>query len=147
MNFGSDEYKKTCRWASKYIIKYDDFEYNEYVKGFYILDRTDNLFGGPISFVLELQFEHIDIYNEFLEYEYQRFDYDTGFEIIKNNYKCFLVKDEEITGYYYGQNIPYAFGMLCENIEEMIVRYLCFGASIESDKNYNYAFRNTNCEW
>lgn len=146
-NFGSGDYKKACRLGSKYIIKYDDFEYNEYVKEFYILDRTDNLFDGPVSFVLELQFEYIDVYNEFLEYEYQRFNYDFEFEIIKNDYKCFLVNDEEITHYYYGKDTPNRFGMLCENIEEKIVRYFFYSDYDEVDESFNYAFENTNCEW
>ena len=84
-----------------FIPNYNEFEYKENIIGFYTYDSSNTLSGGSVSYVLELQFTTKEVYNEFLEYEYIRYEYDSNSIILKNDYECYLCLNEDITQYYY----------------------------------------------
>ena len=86
--------------------------------------------------------------NEFLEYEYTRYEYDSNSIILKNDYECYLCLNEDITQYYYGEHMPYALGMLCLNEKDIKIRYVYY-VNIEHsiDNKFNDVFQNTNCTW
>lgn len=131
-----------------FLPSYNEFEYKENITGFYTYDSSNTLFGGSVSYVLELQFATKKVYNEFLEYEYTRYEYDSNSIILKNDYECYLCLNEDITQYYYGEYMPYALGMLCLNEKDIKIRYVYY-VNIEHsiDNKFNDVFQNTNCTW
>ena len=131
-----------------FLPNYNEFEYKENVIGFYTYDSSNTLFGGSVSYVLELQFATKKVYNEFVEYEYTRYEYDSNSIILKNDYECYLCLNENITQYYYGEYMPYALGMLCLNEKDIKIRYVYY-VNIEHsiDNKFNDVFQNTNCDW
>ena len=129
-----------------YLPNYDEFEYKEYINGFYLYDSSKALSGQAVTYVLELKFNTLDEYNNFLEYEYNRFEYKMDSKIKRNNYECYICPSFEM--YYYKGEMPYALGMLCLNKTDLVVRYLYYkDIQIAIDINYNSVFNKTNCEW
>ena len=62
---GIDSKKNVIRTSDKslyemneyyFLPNYNEFEYKENVTGFYTYDSSNTLFGGSVSYVLELQF-------------------------------------------------------------------------------------------
>lgn len=141
-------YKKTSNNCKDFLPKYNDFIYRQFVKEFYIFDGSNTMSYTSISFVLELQFDNIQEYKQFLLYENERMEYTDKFEITYKEYNCFLTTDTNLTYYYYEENIPFQFGMLCQNEKNLLIRYIYFRECESSvDKNFNIVFKNTNCNW
>ena len=132
----------------KLYLPQSDFEYKNYIDGFYIFDGSGTNFRTSISFVLQLKLNDLTTYNQFLQYEYKRIDYAEGYIVHKNDYDCRITIDEKITAYKYAKDTPYMFGLLCENSKDLIVRYVFFReCEIDVDNSLSIVFENTNCEW
>ncbi len=143
-------FKSASMGCAEYLPKYDEFEYKENIKGFYVFDGSITVIRTSLSFVLELQFQNVEEYEQFILYEYNRceYDFDYEFDIRYHGYECYITKSDKITSYYYEQNIPFQFGMLCQNYEKLNIRYVYFRECESSvDKEFSVVFRNTNCEW
>lgn len=145
----SNIYKNTSANCMKYLPKYNEFEYKDNIKGFYIFDGKKTLLSTSISFVLELEFINSYKYEEFISYENSRFEYNYDMNIKKNDYECYLVKNQYLTFYSYKNSLPYQFGMLCLNYKKQNARYIYFIECEEPcvDKEFNIVFKNTNCDW
>jgi len=144
----NDIYKITSKNCDNFLPKYDDFEYKEFVNGFYVFDGSATYTHASISFVLELQFDNIKTYEKFLTYENNRCEYTNEFNIKKNGYLCYVTTNDTLTYYHYETNIPFQFGMLCENQEVLSIRYVYFRECESSvDKKFDVVFKNTNCNW
>ena len=89
-----------------------------------------------------------DTYEEFIAYEHNRCQYTDKYGISYNGYNCYVTVDEEITTIFYGEDIPWRFGMICENKERLTVRYVYFD-DLEGLLRPDFldVFENTNCEW
>ena len=144
----SDSYNNTSKKSKLYIPAYENFEYKNCVSGFYILDGSATLNHPYISFVLELQFNDTDTYEEFIAYEHNRCQYTDKYGISYNGYNCYVTVDEEITSFLRGEDIPWRFGMICENKERLTVRYVYF-EDLEGLLRPDFVdvFESTNCEW
>lgn len=144
----SDIYKITADDCTNYLPKYNEFEFKDNVDGFYVFDGSKTVLRTSISFVLELQFQDISEYERFSSCEYFRCEYDFDKIINHNGYECRITKNKDLTYFYYEEDIPYQFGMLCENIEMLKIRYVYF-RECESfvDEQFNVVFQNTNCDW
>ena len=143
-----DIYKRTSNNCKSYFPKYENFEYKEFVYGFYVFDGSKTVLRTSISFVLELQFQKTSEYERFISYEYSRCEYDFDKIISYNGYECHITKSKDLTYFYYEKDIPYQFGMLCKNIEKQKVRYVYFRECESSvDERFNVVFQNTNCDW
>ena len=131
-----------------FLPNYNEFKYKNNITDFYTYDSSNSLFGGSVSYVLELQFATKEVYYEFLKYEHKRYEYSSNSMIVKNDYECYLCLNEEITKHYYDENMPYALGMLCLNEKHMKIRYVYY-INIEHsiDSQFNDVFQNTNCDW
>lgn len=142
--FGS--YEGSAMLCERYLPE-SNFEYSDYVKGFYIYYINDIAYDIR-SFVLELQFDDTDTYEDFISYEMDRVQYTDKFNISRNNYNFLVATSEELTYYYYGRDIPYEFCMLGKNQETLTVRYICFNEfENEVSENFREVFKHTNCEW
>lgn len=134
--------------CKSYLPSYETFPYKENLNEFYVFNGTKSFLQKSISFVLELQFQNIAEYEEFLTYEYSRCDYDFDTTISHNDYECFITNNSELTYFYFEEDIPYQFGMLCRNEEELKIRYVYFReCELSIDDQFNIVFQNTNCEW
>ena len=133
--------------VDNYLPNYEDFPYKQYIIGFYSYDSSRALASDGISHVLEIKFQTLEKYNEFLNYEYRRFEYSDNV-VSKNDYQCYLCVDEEVTAYFYKEETPFVLGMLCLKPVDFEVRYLYFKNIHSSiDKNYKNVFELTNCKW
>ena len=143
-----EQYRYTSNSARMFFPSYEDFEYKDCLKGFHIFDGTKTVY-GCYSFVLELQFDDVEEYEQFVIYEHNRCAYTDKFNISHNGYECYITLDEEITSYCYGREYPFRFGMLCENQEILTVRYVFYRKWEGSCgfNNFNEVFKNTNCAW
>lgn len=146
-NLNNDnKYVSTVNKAKLYFPKYENFPYADNILNFYIYDGSQTISKTSISFVLELKFDNFKSFNEFLKYENNRLKYNTL--LVKNNFLIKLCIEDKITFYRYQKEVPYSFGLLCENAENLIVRYVYFSErEIEIDEDYEIVFLNTNCEW
>ena len=143
-----DIYKRTSNNCANYLPKYESFQFNEFVKAFYVFDGRKTLSHTSISFVLELQFDSLEVYEQFLSYEHKRCEYTNKFDISFNGYICSISTNENITHYYYGEEIPFQFGMLCKNEDKLSIRYIYFReCKGVVDKQFKIVFENTNCNW
>ena len=132
--------------VDNYLPNYESFPYKECITGFYSYDSSRTL-AGRISHVLEIRFQTLEKYNEFLNYEYERFEYSNSV-VNKNDYQCYLCVSDEVTKYHYKDETPSVLGMLCLKSVGLEVRYVYFyniGGSI--GKNYEEIFEYTNCKW
>ena len=140
-------YNFTTRRCKEFLPDHT-FEYGEYVKGFYVFDGSGTYYDTSISFVLELQFEDVQTYQEYLVYENSRHAYTSEFNIFRNGYTCLLSTDSTLTYFYRDKTVPDIFAMFCTNEEQMVVRYVYFNEfENEMDEMFNKLFLNTNCEW
>ena len=141
-------YKATSERCMSFIPSYDNFEYREFVKGFYVFDGKESFSNTSISFVLELQFDNIEEYEQFVIYEHNRYEYTDEFNIRYNGYNCYIVQDATLTHTYSNEKIPNSFGMFCVNQETLIARYIYFReCEFSVDPKFNIVFQNTNCAW
>lgn len=143
----SDNYRWAAEKCMDYLPDYEDFDYKDNIKAFYIQDGS-RTFVIWISFVLKLQFDSMEQYREYIAYEHNRCAYTNKFNVQKNGYQCFVVENEDLTLYRYKDELPFLFGMLCENEEHLTVRLVYF-YDLEGilEENFEYVFRKTNCKW
>ena len=143
----SGNYRSAAEKCMDYLPDYEDFDYKDNIKAFYIQDASRN-FVIWISFVLELQFDSMEQYREYIAYEHNRCSYTNKFNVQKEGYQCFVVENEDLTLYRYKHELPFMFGMLCENEEQLTVRLVYF-YDLEGilEENFEYVFENTNCKW
>ena len=144
-----DLYQRTSANCKKFIPAYKDFEYKQHITGFYVFDGTKTYTRTAISFVLELQFDDIKSYEQFLSYEYDRQKYTNNYEITYIDWTCLAVSDENLTYYAYQKSIPYQFGLLCKNEKKLKIRYVYFRECELSsvDNKFRQVFKDTNCTW
>ena len=142
-------YENASSRCKLYLPNYNNLQFSEHLKGFYILDGSASLLSYAFSFVLELQFTTEQEYEQFLEYEFDRCNYTDEFNVKYNDYICYVTTDENITLYDKFSKYPYAFGMICANISTLTVRYVYFSDSdfFPIDEKFERVFENTNCEW
>lgn len=144
----NDIYKRTSNNCKLFIPEYNDFEYSQFANGFYIFDGTNTLTYTSVSFVLELQFNTTQEYEQFILYEHDRCEYTNKYNIIYHGYECFVTVDENYTYFYYEKDIPYQFGLLCENKNNLMIRYVYFRECESSlEEQFDVVFKNTNCDW
>lgn len=144
----NDVYKRASENCSSYFPRYEDFGYKKNIVGFYIFDGTKTLTHTSISFVLELQFQNTGEFEQFISYEYSRCEYYFDIKIKHNEYECYITESRNLTYYYFEQDIPYQFGMLCENHEKLKIRYVYFRECESTvDEQFEIVFQNTNCNW
>lgn len=137
-----------CNRAKQYLPEYDAFEYKQFIKGFYLFDGAYTFGHTQISVVLELQFNNSQEYEKFIAYEHDRCEYTNKFNISRNDYICYITVDEDYTKYRYQAERPHKFGMLCENKNNLTVRYVYFEElEVDVDEQFNRVFTGTNCEW
>ena len=145
--FKGNTYKATAEQSKLYIPKYSELLYNKYVSSFYIFDGSATIIESYVSFVLELKFDSLNIYNDFIDYEHIRHKY-SGFDITYNDYYCRSTYDENISYFGYKQTLPYMTGIFCVNREKLIVRYIYFNSfDSHNIRDLNEYFIYTNCEW
>ena len=143
-----DIYKRTSNNCKSYFPKYENFEYKEFVYGFYVFDGSSTLLQTSISFVLELRFLDAIAYENFYDYEINRVDYNDDFIVEYKDYSCLITDEDNFTFCYYDQHIPFQFGMLCMNKNKLSARYVYFReCESQVDKHFNIVFENTNCDW
>lgn len=137
-----------CNRAKQYLPEHDEFEYKQFIKGFYLFDGAYTFGHTQISVVLELQFNNSQEYEKFIAYEHDRCEYTNKFNISRNDYICYIAVDEDYTKYRYQAERPYMLGMLCENKNNLTVRYVYFEErELDVDEQFNRVFTGTNCEW
>ena len=137
-----------CNRAKQYLPEYDAFEYKQFIKGFYLFDGAYTFGHTQISVVLELQFNNSQEYEKFVAYELERCEYTNRFNISRNGYICYITVNENFTLYRYQAERPHIFGMLCENKDNLTVRYVYFDeGEAHVDEQFNWVFTGTNCEW
>lgn len=143
-----DTYIDVSNRSNVFFPKYDDFVNKDIINGFYIFDGRMTITRTSLSFVLELKFENLQEYEEYLTYEMDRCSYTNKYNISHKNYECLITIDKNITYYRYNKDIPYAFGMLCYNKDRLIIRYVYFEeCEGPVEKNFKIVFKNTNCDW
>lgn len=141
-----DSYMACAIRCEKYLPK-SNFEYSDYVKGFYIYYFEEYGY-NTISFVLELKFDDTDTYENFISYETTRCQYEDSFDISRNNYNFLVAIHGKFTSYYFGKENPYQVCMLGKNQETLTVRYICFNQfGDEVSEDFREVFNHTNCEW
>ena len=140
-------YKDASSRCKLYLPNYNNLQFSEHLKGFYILDGSESMLSYAFSFVLELQFTTEQEYEHFFEFD--RCNYTDEFNVKYNDYICYVTTDENVTLYDKFSKYPYAFGMICTNISTLTVRYVYFSDSdfFPIDEKFERVFENTNCEW
>ena len=141
LNF-SPIYYIVSKDSKKFIPEYSTFEYKQFAKKFYIFENTD-----ATNLVLELQFDTVSEYENFLAYEHNRCEYTDEFDVEYHGYKCYVTTDSEYTFVWKGEKVPTLFGMLCENQEDLTVRYLYYYSRGDLRVWFFRVFRQTNCDW
>ena len=141
LNF-SPIYYIVSKDSKKFIPEYSTFEYKQFAKKFYIFENTD-----ATNLVLELQFDTVSEYEDFLAYEHNRCEYTDEFNVEYNGYKCYVTTDNSYTHYSLFGKLPYRFGMLCENKDKLTVRYVYHHRDVISKTQFEMVFSQTNCDW
>lgn len=150
LNLDDDSvYKGTSEDCQSFLPEYNGFEFTENVNGFYIFDGRATFTRTTLSFVLELKFDTIEEYEQFVLYEHQRCNYTDKYNVSYNGYDCCVTTDEELTSFWYKEELPFKFGMICQNKDELCARYVyvrvCELSSV--DEEFLEVFECTNCDW
>lgn len=147
-DYNDTVYKGASKKSKYFFPDYSEFANIEIINGFYIFDGSKTIHRCSLSFVLDLKFDNLQDYENYLANELTRCNYTSQFNISYNNYECLITTDETYTYYHVNKKVPYEFGMLCYDKENFIIRYVYFReCGYEVDEKFDIVFKNTNCDW
>lgn len=99
-----------------------------------------------ISLILEYKYEDMSRYEAKRTYLSSNFEYYDKLNFKSTNFTICIINNNEITKFRNTKEIPYAYGAICYNDADLIIRYVSF---IDYKTSYDLSglFECSNCDW
>lgn len=125
-------------------VSYKDDLNNFYMYYGYMPNRQKE--GKGISLILEYKYSDILKYEEKYNQLNKNYEYYDNLEFRKGKYDICFIKNDEITKFRNTKKVPYTYGAICFNNDELIIRYVGF-IDYKTYDDFSNLFECSNCKW